>query len=77
MSGTITCIAEYRRKGNLGVITEVNPPQIISPLFRRAGAHCAAVLLDKATGGCPIEDVMLIVKEQESDRGRQAWARAE
>ena len=66
-------------QGNLYIQYTIHTCFILKmlPLFRRAGAHCAAVLLDKATGGCPIEDVMLIVKEQESARGRQAWARAE
>ena len=69
MAGSVRCIAEYRRKGNLGVVWEVDPPVMMSVLFRQSGAHAVAALLDTATGGCDIEDVEQIVKEQENARG--------
>lgn len=69
MEGSVRCIAEYRKKGNLGVVWEVDPPVMMSVLFRQSGAHAVAALLDAATGGCDIGDVEEIVREQENARG--------
>ena len=63
--GTVTVVAEYRRKGSqLGMVEEVLPPNIMSREFRTGGATAVAVLLEKATGGCSVEDVASFVAEQ-------------
>lgn len=67
--GSLSLIAEYRRKGqNLGSFEQL-PPKIISHDFRDAGAEVVAVLLDSATGGCTIADAEEIIAEQNSARG--------
>lgn len=67
--GAVSCIAEFRRKGNLGVIDEVVPPNIVSATFREARAHAVSVLLDATTGGCSVDDVREFVKEQNTAIG--------
>lgn len=65
----LSCVAEFRRKGKLGVIQEMTPPVVMSAIFREAGAHVLSVLIDPSTGGCTGDDVALFVDEQETARG--------
>ena len=69
--GTITIIAEYKRKfdENAGFITEILDPDILSSTFREGGAAAVAVMADDRTGGCSYEDLKIVAKEQESNRG--------
>lgn len=67
--GTISCIAEFRRKGNVGFIDEIVPPNILSNIYREARAHAVSVLMDAATGGCSADDVRDFVKEQNTALG--------
>mmetsp|Transcript_5800 Transcript_5800/g.14497 ORF Transcript_5800/g.14497 Transcript_5800/m.14497 type:complete len:384 (+) Transcript_5800:39-1190(+) len=68
--GTITVIAEYKRKleGD-GYLSEILPPEILSPVFREFGAAAVAVLADDRTGGCSYDDVATMVEEQRDARG--------
>jgi len=66
-SGTVSVIAEYRRKSaNRGAIDDILPPYIVSRDFRAGGAEVMSVLLDKATGGCTPEDFTAVVEEQDT-----------
>ncbi len=68
--GTITIIAEYKRKlVGSGFLSDILPPEILSPVFREFGASAIAVLADERTGGCSYEDVSTIVQEQSEARG--------
>lgn len=63
--GTITIIAEYKRKliGS-GFLSEVPAPELLSPVFREFGASAIAVLADERTGGCTYTDITTFVTEQ-------------
>lgn len=63
--GTITVIAEYKRKlVNSGYIKEVFEPEIMSREFREFGAHGIAVLADERMGGCSYDDLKIFVEDQ-------------
>lgn len=68
--GTITIIAEYKRKieGN-GFLKEIPDPVLLSPVFREFGAAAVAVLADERAGGCTYDDIVSIIEEQEGARG--------
>ena len=68
--GTITIIAEYKRKiEGSGFLKEIVDPIILSPVFREFGAAAVAVLADERTGGCTYDDIVTVVEEQEEARG--------
>lgn len=68
--GTITVIAEYKRKlEGTGYLSEILPPEILSPVFREFGAAAVAVLADDRTGGCSYDDVAAMVEEQLEAQG--------
>ncbi|KAL9184585.1 hypothetical protein ACHAXT_012555 [Thalassiosira profunda] len=68
--GTITVIAEYKRKlEGSGFLSEILPPEVLSPVFREFGAAAVAVLADERTGGCSYDDVAKVIEEQEEARG--------
>ena len=69
--GTITIIAEYKRKfdDNAAFISDVLDPDILSTTFREGGASAVAVMADKRIGGCTYSDLTTIYKEQETARG--------
>ena len=68
--GTITIIAEYKRKlEGSGFMSEILPPELLSPVFREFGASAVAVLADDRTGGCTYDDIKMVVEEQEEARG--------
>jgi len=53
--GTVSLVAEYRRKGaGSGLIAEQLPPYIVSREFRTGGAQAVSLLLDASTGGCTV-----------------------
>ena len=70
-TATISIIAEYRRKFAVdsGFAKEMFEPQILSPVFREFGARGIAVLADERIGECSYDDIVAIVKEQESAKG--------
>ena len=66
-AGTITVIAEYKRKNEYcpdGVIKDIFDPEILSPSFREFGASGIAVLADPRMGGCDYDDLNKFVLEQ-------------
>lgn len=68
--GTITVIAEYKRKlEGSGFVSEFPLPETLSPVFREFGASAVAVLADDRTGGCSYDDVVSIVEEQQEAMG--------
>eukprot|EP00585_Thalassiosira_rotula_P013025 CAMPEP_0196130054 /NCGR_PEP_ID=MMETSP0910-20130528/557_1 /TAXON_ID=49265 /ORGANISM="Thalassiosira rotula, Strain GSO102" /LENGTH=363 /DNA_ID=CAMNT_0041389281 /DNA_START=41 /DNA_END=1132 /DNA_ORIENTATION=+ len=68
--GTITIIAEYKRKlEGSGFLSEIPPPETLSPVFREFGAAAVAILADERTGGCSYDDVVTMVAEQEEAQG--------
>eukprot|EP00548_Thalassiothrix_antarctica_P004942 CAMPEP_0194130178 /NCGR_PEP_ID=MMETSP0152-20130528/1279_1 /TAXON_ID=1049557 /ORGANISM="Thalassiothrix antarctica, Strain L6-D1" /LENGTH=351 /DNA_ID=CAMNT_0038824605 /DNA_START=72 /DNA_END=1127 /DNA_ORIENTATION=+ len=67
--GTITIIAEYKRKvENGGFIDEIFDPEILSPSFREYGARGIAVMADKRMGGCTYDDLATFAEEQRRAR---------
>lgn len=71
--GTITVIAEYKRKiadGANGYVNTnggsnaVNEPNLLSSEFREFGAAGIAVLADERMGGCDYEDLGTFIEEQ-------------
>mmetsp|Transcript_24047 Transcript_24047/g.43149 ORF Transcript_24047/g.43149 Transcript_24047/m.43149 type:complete len:364 (+) Transcript_24047:97-1188(+) len=68
--GTITVIAEYKRKlDGSGFLAEIPAPELLSPVFREFGAAAVAVLADDRTGGCSYDDVVVMVEEQQEAMG--------
>ncbi|CAM9793127.1 unnamed protein product [Chrysoparadoxa australica] len=67
---TLAVMAEYRRKMQTGFITEILPPELISPMFRDGGAGAVTVAVDANTGGCTIDDMSQLLKEQSSAAGQ-------
>ena len=68
--GTITIIAEYKRKlEGTGYMSEILSPELLSPVFREFGASAVAVLADDRTGGCTYDDIKAVIEEQEEARG--------
>jgi indole-3-glycerol phosphate synthase len=67
--GTITVIAEYKRKLiDSGYIKEVFEPEILSNEFREFGASAVAVMCDERMGGCTYEDLKTFVEDQRRHR---------
>ena len=63
--GTITVIAEYKRKlSDSGYIKGIFDPEILSPEFREFGASGIAVMADEKMGGCTYKDLQDFVEEQ-------------
>ncbi|KAL3942776.1 MAG: hypothetical protein SGBAC_003088 [Bacillariaceae sp.] len=63
--GTITVIAEYKRKlADSGYINDVFEPAIMSGEFREFGASGVAVMADERMGGCTYEDLKIFVEDQ-------------
>jgi indole-3-glycerol phosphate synthase len=65
--GTITVIAEYKRKTDqceTGYIGDVFDPELLSPTFREYGCSGIAVLADARMGGCTYDDLQAFVEEQ-------------
>lgn len=68
--GTITVVAEYKRKLDKGgFIDETLDPEILSPKFREFGATAIAIMADERMGGCTYTDLSTVKKEQETSRG--------
>lgn len=70
--GTITIIAEYKRKfaGDVSFAgDEIFEPENVSPTFRTFGASAVAVLADERMGGCTYDDISKFVEEQEKAKG--------
>lgn len=68
--GTITVIAEYKRRLDRGsFIDEIYEPTILSPTFREFGASAVAIMADPVMGGCDYEDLTGVHREQETARG--------
>jgi indole-3-glycerol phosphate synthase len=69
--GTITVIAEYKRKlADSSFINESYDPEVLSPEFREFGASGVAIMADERMGGCTYADLKVFVEEQ-----RQAKAK--
>ena len=68
--GTITVIAEYKRKlADSGYIKEsIFDPEILSPLFREFGTSGIAVMADERMGGCTYQDLKAFAEEQRRAR---------
>jgi indole-3-glycerol phosphate synthase len=68
--GTITIIAEYKRKldGQSGFVADIFDPEILSPTFREFGAAAIAVMADERMGGCTYKDLASFVEEQRRAR---------
>lgn len=65
--GTITVIAEYKRKNSEtenGFINQMFDPEVLSPTFREFGASAIAVMADERMGGCTYDDLAAFVEEQ-------------
>lgn len=65
--GTITVIAEYKRKNDQcenGYIQQVFDPELLSPVFREYGVSGIAVMACERMGGCTYEDLKQFVEEQ-------------
>ena len=63
--GTITVIAEYKRKlADSGYVKGIFDPEILSPEFREFGASGIAVMADEKMGGCTYDDLQSFVEEQ-------------
>ena len=68
--GTITIIAEYKRKFAVddGFVDEMIEPEVLSPVFREFGAKAIAVMADERIGGCSYNDINVIAQEQAKAR---------
>jgi len=65
--GTITIVAEYRRKNSSikeGFISDIFVPELLSPIFREYGASAVAVVADERMGGCSYDDLAEFIEEQ-------------
>lgn len=66
--GTITVIAEFKRKNseceNGYINTDIFAPELLSPIFREYGASAAAVMADSRMGGCDYKDLAVVIEEQ-------------
>ena len=65
--GTITVVAEYKRKNDAiasGTISDVYDPELLSPMFREYGASAIAVMADERMGGCTYDDLASFIEEQ-------------
>lgn len=67
--GTITVIAEYKKKlQDSGYIRDVFEPAILSSEFREFGASAIAVMCDERIGGCTYDDLKIFVEDQRRSR---------
>lgn len=67
--GTITVIAEYKRKlAESGFIKDIFEPEVMSREFREFGASGIAVMADERMGGCTYDDLALFVEDQRRSR---------
>ena len=70
--GTITVIAEFKRKNseaeNGYINTEIFAPELLSPIFREYGASACAVMADERMGGCTYDDLAVMIEEQRRAR---------
>eukprot|EP00542_Grammatophora_oceanica_P016431 CAMPEP_0194048678 /NCGR_PEP_ID=MMETSP0009_2-20130614/28090_1 /TAXON_ID=210454 /ORGANISM="Grammatophora oceanica, Strain CCMP 410" /LENGTH=352 /DNA_ID=CAMNT_0038694611 /DNA_START=125 /DNA_END=1183 /DNA_ORIENTATION=+ len=67
--GTITLIAEYKRRiENGGYIDDIFDPEVLSPQFREVGVGGIAVMADYRMGGCTYDDLKKFVEEQRRHR---------
>jgi len=67
--GTITVIAEYKRKlADSGYVKEIFEPSILSREFREFGASGIAVMADERMGGCTYDDLKEFVEDQRRSR---------
>lgn len=65
--GTITVIAEYKRKASEApdaVTKNILEPEFYGKIFRDAGASAMSVLADERMGGCTYDDLARTVEEQ-------------
>lgn len=65
--GTITIIAEYKRKSSFsktGRVHDIFEPELLSPVFREYGVSAIAVMADENMGGCNYKDIAEFVEEQ-------------
>jgi indole-3-glycerol phosphate synthase len=65
--GTITVIAEYKRKASEApdaVIKTILEPEFYAKIFRESDAAAMAVLADERMGGCSYDDLARVVEEQ-------------
>jgi len=68
--GTLTLIAEYRKKVKSGFIKEMMEPVLMSPVYRNSGAKVVSVYTNYNVGGCTVEDAKVIADEQYSAMGQ-------
>lgn len=66
--GTLTVVAEYKRKTSFGDVHETHVPELLSPIFREFGAAAIAVMADERMGGCDYKDIASFVEEQRRAR---------
>jgi len=65
--GTLTVIAEYRRKSEFtvtGTIKDSYAAELLSTTFREAGVSAIAVLADERMGGCTVDDLSFFCADQ-------------
>ena len=70
-AGTLTVIAEYKRKlteAANGYIDSIYDPELLSPTFREYGAAAIAVTADEKLGGCTYDDLAAFCEEQRRAR---------
>jgi len=68
-AGTLTVIAEYRRKLSQGsTVDGIYDPELLSPVFREYGAAAIAVTADAKFGGCTYQDLAAFAEEQRRAR---------
>ena len=69
--GTITVIAEYKRRlADSSFVNERFVPELLSPEFRESGASGIAVMADERMGGCTYVDVKGFVEEQRQAKSK-------
>ncbi|CAM9113391.1 unnamed protein product [Phaeothamnion confervicola] len=66
---TLSVVAEYRRVLKSGFVNGVLEPELFSPMFRDGGAAAVAISIDKNTGGCTLDDIRKVAKEQSYAKG--------
>lgn len=67
--GTITVIAEYKKKlQDSGYIKDIFEPAVLSNEFREFGASAIAVMCDERMGGCTYDDLKIFVEDQRRNR---------
>lgn len=70
VKGTVSVMAEYRRKSPAsGFLQEVPPAEVLSTIFRTNGASGVSVMMDPSIGGCDADDFDGVVAEQKTAEG--------